>query len=75
MKPKPDGTLPYKGLVDCFATTVKNEGFGRLWVGVNTYLLRVAPHAVISLIINEFVRNMLMGNNAKPKEKSEKLKH
>ena len=57
MKKKPDGTYPYRGFVDCFGKTIKQEGSGRLWVGVNTYLIRVAPHAVISLLVNEMLRN------------------
>lgn len=58
MKKGPDGKLPYKGLIDCFAKTIKSQGIGSLWIGVNTYFFRVAPHAVISLIFNEMVRNM-----------------
>ena len=67
MKKKPDGTYPYKGLVDCFSKTVRQEGVGRLWVGVNTYLIRVAPNAMISLVINEMLRNILVGKKKEAK--------
>ena len=30
MKPLPDGSLPYKNIVDAMAKTVKNEGFTHL---------------------------------------------
>jgi hypothetical protein len=72
MKKKPDGTFPYKGFVDCVAKTIKNDGIGSLWVGVNTYLIRVAPHAVISLIINEFMRNTFSGKKSDKKEAPKK---
>ena len=72
MKKKPDGTYPYKGFVDCVAKTIKNDGIGSLWVGVNTYLIRVAPHAVISLIINEFMRNTFSGKKSDKKEAPKK---
>jgi len=54
-----DGSLPYKGVLDCFMKTAKKEGAAKLWVGLNTYYVRIAPHAVISLVTNEFLRNML----------------
>ena len=57
MKKGADGSLPYKGVIDCFVKTAHKEGVGRLWVGINTYYIRVAPHAVISLVTNEFLRN------------------
>lgn len=74
MKKKPDGTYPYKGFFDCFGKTIKQEGIGRLWVGVNTYLIRVAPHAVISLIINEMLRNLIAGKLKAKTQKTETKK-
>lgn len=69
MKKGPDGKLPYKGLIDCFAKTIKAKGVGSLWIGVNTYFFRVAPLAMISLSLNELIRNMfasMQANNKKP---------
>jgi solute carrier family 25 (mitochondrial oxoglutarate transporter), member 11 len=60
-----DGSLPYKGLLDCFLKTAKKEGAARLWVGLNTYYVRIAPHAIISLVTNEFLRNMFDAKNKK----------
>jgi solute carrier family 25 oxoglutarate transporter 11 len=56
MKKGPDGTLPYKGVYDCFLKTCNKEGPMKLWVGINTYYFRVAPHALISLFLNDFFR-------------------
>jgi solute carrier family 25 oxoglutarate transporter 11 len=56
MKKGPDGKLPYKGIIDCIYKTSHKEGVLRLWVGISTYYVRVAPHAVISLVTNDFLR-------------------
>jgi solute carrier family 25 oxoglutarate transporter 11 len=68
MKKGPDGKFPYAGLVDCFKKTAAHEGVKGLWVGVNTYYIRVAPHAVISLLTNEFLRNMFIESKNKNKK-------
>ena len=41
----PDGKLPYKGMVDCFAKVAKQEGVMRFYRGFGTYYVRIAPHA------------------------------
>lgn len=41
----PDGKLPYKGMVDCFAKVAKDEGPLRFYRGFSTYYVRIAPHA------------------------------
>ena len=65
MKKGPEGKYPYAGVFDCFTKTAQKEGVAKLWVGINTYYIRVAPHAVISLLTNEFLRNVF----AKPSPK------
>ncbi len=65
MKKLADGSFPYKGVTDCILKTAKYEGIGRLWVGINTYYVRVAPHAVIALVTNEFLRNFFIDNKQK----------
>lgn len=40
-----DGTLPYKGMVDCFKKVAKEEGMLRFYRGFSTYYVRIAPHA------------------------------
>jgi solute carrier family 25 (mitochondrial oxoglutarate transporter), member 11 len=49
----------YRGIADCFAKTIKNEGFRALWVGLPTYYLRVGPHALITLQAAEMLRRHL----------------
>merc|ERR1739847_258225 len=51
MKPDPvTGELPFKGPIDCAMQQVKNGGITRLWTGFPTYYVRIAPHAMITLI-------------------------
>jgi len=57
MKPDAQGKLPYAGLADCFAKTTAREGITGLWVGFPTYYFRIAPHAMITLLIQDFLTN------------------
>jgi solute carrier family 25 (mitochondrial oxoglutarate transporter), member 11 len=41
----PDGTLPYKNMIDCFKKVAKEEGILRFYRGFSTYYVRIAPHA------------------------------
>jgi len=61
MKTKPDGTKPYNGIVDCFKKSAAREGVTGLWAGLPTYYFRVAPHAMITLLVSEFLRKKLKG--------------
>jgi solute carrier family 25 oxoglutarate transporter 11 len=40
-----DGTLPYKGMFDCFGKVAREEGLLRFYRGFGTYYVRIAPHA------------------------------
>lgn len=40
-----DGTLPYKGMFDCFKQVARDEGLLRFYRGFGTYYVRIAPHA------------------------------
>lgn len=51
MSPRADGSMPYSGFFDCFRQIVKTEGVLALWKGWGTFCVRVAPHAVITLVI------------------------
>jgi solute carrier family 25 oxoglutarate transporter 11 len=48
----PDGSLPYKGMFDCFVKVARNEGLLRFYRGFGTYLLRIAPHSSVTLILS-----------------------
>lgn len=65
MKKGENGQYPYKGILDCLSKTTQKEGVARLWVGLPTYYVRVAPHAIISLATNEFLRGILMNSKKK----------
>jgi len=47
----PDGSLPYKGMFDCFKKVARDEGLLRFYRGFGTYYVRIAPHAMITLIV------------------------
>merc|ERR1719442_180051 len=59
MKPDPvTGELPFKGPIDCAMQQVKNGGITRLWTGFPTYYVRIAPHAMITLIMQDNVKKL-----------------
>jgi len=59
MKPDPvTGELPFKGPIDCAMQQVKIGGITRLWTGFPTYYIRIAPHAMITLIAQDQVKKM-----------------
>jgi len=55
MKAGPDGKMPYSGPVDCALKTVAKKGPLAFYTGFPTYCVRIAPHAVITLL---FVANL-----------------
>lgn len=61
MKPDANGVLPYSGFFNCMKKSIQNEGFFALWVGLPTYIGRVTPHAVITLLMNDFLTTMWRG--------------
>lgn len=52
---RPDGTLPYRGMWDCFKKVTKEEGILRFYRGFGTYYVRIAPHAMVTLIVADFL--------------------
>ena len=65
MKAGPDGVMPYNGLLDCFSKTIKREGIRGFWTGYPTFYMRVAPHAMITLILDNFLHTNFNPNNKK----------
>ena len=65
MIPKADGSLPYRNIFHCLSQTVANEGFTRLWVGFPTFYARIAPHAMITLLIQDYVYQIIRNRNSK----------
>jgi len=59
MKPDPKtGEMPFKGPIDCAMQQVKKGGITRLWTGFPTYYVRIAPHAMITLIAQDQVKKV-----------------
>jgi len=52
---KPDGTYPYKSMVDCFGKVAREEGLLRFYRGFGTYYVRIAPHAMVTLIVADYL--------------------
>jgi len=52
----PDGKLPYKGFLDCAGKVIKDEGPLRFYRGFGTYYVRIAPHAMITLIVADYLK-------------------
>ena len=54
-----DGSLPYKGMFDCFIKVAKNEGVLRFYRGFGTYFVRIAPHSMITLIVADSLHSLV----------------
>ena len=57
-KPLPDGTLPFKGFGDCCAKTMAAGGPLKFYTGFPTYYVRIAPHAMFTLILLDQINVM-----------------
>ncbi|KAI2628569.1 mitochondrial carrier domain-containing protein [Hypoxylon sp. NC1633] len=51
----PDGKLPYKSMTDCFVKVARQEGLTRFYRGFGTYYVRIAPHAMVTLIVVDYL--------------------
>lgn len=49
------GELPYKGLVHCARKVIQDEGWLRFYRGFGTYYIRIAPHAMVTLIVADYL--------------------
>ncbi|PHH51051.1 putative mitochondrial 2-oxoglutarate/malate carrier protein [Ceratocystis fimbriata CBS 114723] len=54
-QPGPNGKLPYRGMLDCFAQVARREGLLRFYRGFGTYYVRIAPHAMVTLIVADYL--------------------
>ena len=57
-KPDAEGNLLYKNFFDCIKKTAAREGITGFWAGLPTYYFRVGPHAIVSLLAVEKLRNL-----------------
>jgi len=54
------GKMPYSGVPDAFRKSIAREGMSGLWAGLPTYYLRVGPHAIICLLMADFLKGKMM---------------
>lgn len=47
------GKKEYTGMFDCIAKIIKNEGFFALWKGFTPFMIRSAPHTILTFIFLE----------------------
>jgi solute carrier family 25 oxoglutarate transporter 11 len=57
-KPDAQGNLPYKNGLDCAMKMMAEGGPLRFYAGFPTYYLRIAPHAMITLIAQDQVKKL-----------------
>ncbi|OBT77549.1 hypothetical protein VF21_04599 [Pseudogymnoascus sp. 05NY08] len=50
-----DGKMQYKSMIDCFKTVAREEGVLRFYRGFGTYYVRIAPHAMITLLVADYL--------------------
>jgi solute carrier family 25 oxoglutarate transporter 11 len=55
--------MPYTSFFNCFAKSIKNEGVLGLWVGIGTYYMRIAPHAMITVLAQDFLHDLFKKYN------------
>lgn len=55
---KTEGSLPYAGLIDCIGKTARREGIFGFYAGLDAYFLRVAPYAVVSLLVQDGLHHL-----------------
>ena len=51
--------VAYKGMMDCFSRTVKEEGMGALFKGLAPNYLKVVPSIAIAFVTYEQVKEVL----------------
>ncbi|KAM5552287.1 ADP,ATP carrier protein 1, mitochondrial [Rosa sericea] len=49
---------PYKGIGECFSRTIKEEGFGSLWRGNNTNVIRYFPTQALNFAFKDYFKRL-----------------
>ncbi|KAF4653302.1 hypothetical protein FOL47_010601 [Perkinsus chesapeaki] len=65
MKPDANGAMPYTGTVNCFTTVLRKEGPLAFYSGFPTYYTRIAPHAMLVLILVDAINTSVVKSFAK----------
>jgi solute carrier family 25 oxoglutarate transporter 11 len=50
------GKYPYSGMLDIFVKTLRNEGILKFYTGFLSYYVRIAPHAMSTLIFMDLIK-------------------
>jgi len=61
--PLPDGTMPYKGVLDCMRKVAAQEGVTAFYQGYFTFVVRIAPHIMLTWVFMDNVKGILDGRN------------
>ena len=61
----PDGQFPYRHIFHCLQKTISHEGFTRMWVGFPTFYFRIAPHAMLTLLMQDYIYQWINKNKNK----------
>merc|ERR1712216_568059 len=61
-KPDANGKLPYAGTLDCAMKTLAEGGPLKFYTGFPTYYVRIAPHAMIPLMVLDTIQKFEKNN-------------
>ena len=53
------GLYPYEGFFDCLLKTSRKEGLKGFYAGFSVYTARIGPHAIITLLAQDFLHQLL----------------
>jgi solute carrier family 25 oxoglutarate transporter 11 len=53
----PDGSEPYRNIWDCLRKSIQREGVAGLYVGFPVYVTRIAPHVILSMLLQDFLHH------------------
>jgi solute carrier family 25 oxoglutarate transporter 11 len=59
-----DGKLPYSGFSDCVQKSVAREGLRGFYIGFPVYLMRVAPHVIITLLVQDLLHHLITSTHS-----------
>jgi len=54
-KPLPDGSYPYRGMLDCYRKSVASGGFASLYRGLPAVIIGITPEKAIKLAVNDLM--------------------
>ncbi|KAF4654374.1 hypothetical protein FOZ61_008314 [Perkinsus olseni] len=60
MRPDANGVMPYTGTLNCFAKVLREEGPLAFYSGFPTYYTRIAPHAMLVLLLVDAINTSVV---------------